>query len=467
MTITGKPTDLAIYLNTEIPPTVITTAYDIQLFLSVGGVEMAHVYSPTAGVVTISNVADLIASRLVSALTNYEVFYRLYENYHIQEGGYAWNDFQTGSYSVHRELREVNVTAEPAAYRLYFQKSIPDITIEKNEALTEVLFELKKGTETILAEKYVYDINNIIFIRNLDEVIEKYLNEDNLLLAFSYVITQGIKTHTGNFRVLKCDAEMPVDAEPWTRENFLTRSFREKRTSKARNEYLSFLHRTGFTTVSIHYTISYKSGSQILEKTGVLQEIQAPADDKVITFNASCGAVVTAAALPLATEILYYHIWLTGNTFETAVYCFYLDRQAYRYHKSFVFINCFGVLETFTATGLAVNKKTNEFGLGNIENHYRKITQDFVSEKTCNTGYLSDDEMEWLDDLIKSYSVGVYTPSDAMTEEITLVGVEKEDSEENRLQAFTFGYRAAKNNHLTFAAAILGIFDYTFNETFD
>jgi len=208
--------------------------------------------------------------------------------------------------------------------------------------------------------------------------------------------------------------------------------------------------------------------SVVTEKTGVMQTIAASAGDQVTTLNASLVALVTAAELALDTTILQYNIWLTGTGFETAKYAFLVDNTPYRHCKSFVFVNCFGVLETFTATGLTVNEKTNEYNLGNINNHYRKITQDFVSEKTCNSGYLSDVEMEWIDDLVKSYTVGLYTPGvSGMTEEITLVGVEKSDSEANELQAFAFSYRGAKNSHLAFANAAQGIFDDTFDETFD
>lgn len=362
----------------------------------------------------------------------------------------------------------MTISQEPIDGSLYFQKSIPDIILAKTDVDTPIIFELKKGADVVLLEKYVFDIDGIIRVRNLGEIVEKYFTASELLLDFTYTITQGAYTHSSTFTTLKCDAEMEVNASTWTALNFLTRSYCEKRTAKSRNEYLSFLQKSSFGAVTVNYKAYYMVGTVVTEKTGVLQSIAASAGNQITTFNASMGAMVTAAGLALNTAIFQYDIWLTGTDFLTAVYTFMVDNTPYRHSKSFVFINCFGVLETFTASGLAVNKKTNEFNLANIDNHYRKITQDFVSEKTCNSGFLSDVEMEWADDLIKSYTVGLYTPgTSGMSEEITLVGVDKTDTEANELQAFSFSYRGAKNSHLAFANAARGIFDDTFDEKFD
>ena len=360
------------------------------------------------------------------------------------------------------------VTQEPTLNSLYFQKNIPDIILTKNGDDTLVTFELKKGNDVILLEKYVYDTSNTLRIRNLGDVLEKYLNAQNLLLSFSYTITEGVSTHTSAFNVLKCDADMSVDANVWTQLNFLTRSYLEKRTSKNRNEYLSFLQKTSFGAVTKHFNVYYLLNGVVTQLAGTLGNIAASASDQVTTFNASMGALVTAAELAPSTDILQYEIWLTGTNFETGKTTFLVDTTPYRDAKYFVFTNCFGVLETFTATGKVETKKTAEYNLANIDNHYRKITQDFVAEKTANSGYLSSSEMDWTDDLLRSYDISTYKPgSTGSDEEITITSIEKTDTEANELQSFQFSYRHAKNNHLEFTNAAKGIFDDTFDETYD
>lgn len=359
------------------------------------------------------------------------------------------------------------VNQEPADNGLYFQKAIPDIILEKNGADTSVLFELKKGADVILLEKYVYDVANIIRIRNIGEVVEKYLSIENLMLGFSYTITDGATVHTRAFTAMKCDAEISVDANTWTAKNFLTRC-PDKRTTKSRNEYLSFLQKLSYGAVTVNFQLFYVIDGQYGSMTNVLPVIAASAGDVVTTFNASAMAVLNVTGLPTNTELLRYDIWLTGTGLETYRYTFMVDNMLYRYRQNFVFVNCFGVLETFTATGISDNKKTAEYNLGNIENHYRKISQDFISEKKLNSGFLSSYEMEWIDDLLRSYDVATYIPgSTGANTQVTLTEVDKTDTDANELQAFTFSYRNSKNNHTVFLELARGIFDFTFDNTFN
>ena len=362
----------------------------------------------------------------------------------------------------------MTITQEPANGSIYFQKSVPDIILAQNNAETSVTFELKKGTDVILTETYLYDADAAIIIRDIYKVIEAYLSAENLIQAFSYTLTENATTHTVTFTALKCEADMTVDADSWTAQNFLTRSYREKRTSKSRNEYLSFLQKTSYGTLTVHFRVVYYSVDHWAEATGTLATIAAAATTQVTTFNASMGALVTAAGLATDSEIIQYDIWITGTGVETARYTFLSDFNQYRNLKHFVFVNCFGVLETFTATGRTDAKKTAELNMGNIDNRYRKITQDFVNEKTVNSGFLSAEEMEWIDDLILSFAVSTYTPGvTGSDEEITITNFEKTDTEANELYSFSFMIRRAKNNHRQFVNAAKGIFDDTFDETYN
>jgi hypothetical protein len=126
------------------------------------------------------------------------------------------------------------------------------------------------------------------------------------------------------------------------------------------------------------------------------------------------------------------------------------------------------VLETFTSTGSANSNKSAEFNLANIQNHYRKISQDFVIETSQFSGFLSNAEMDWIDDLLISYNVSTYIPGvSGADQEITITSINKTDTENNVLQAFSFDYRKAKNNHLEFKRLAQSIFDFTFNSTFN
>lgn len=368
---------------------------------------------------------------------------------------------------------------------LYFQNNIPDICFTKGN-WDRAIFTLKDSTNTvILVEKYVFDTDGLITIRNLKDIIQNYFSNPftvesvgttnintKLVLDFSSEIRMinddANYSYQSNFKVLKCDVNMPYEASSWTANNFLTRSYLEKKTAVRRNEYLSFLMKNSYGVATIRYKAVYLVDGVRTEIIGTLGTIaQQVGDNNVATFNASLYRIKTVSNLANYTKVLQYDIWLTGTGLSTKIYTFLVDNVEYRNSKSFAFTNCFGVLETFTATGTSANKKYVEYNLANIDSHYRKLTQDFYSEKECNSGFVSDTEADWLDDFIRSYAILRYTQNPTDNEEITLTAIDKTDSEANELQAFSFTYRPAKNLHISFQNAVANISEFTFEQTFE
>ncbi len=279
------------------------------------------------------------------------------------------------------------------------------------------------------------------------------------------------KSNTSTFSVIRCEADMPdgLNAGTFAAQNFLTRLAREKRTATNRNEYLTYIHFGSYANVVVKYKVYYISEGIYSNKTGDFLTIASGSGDRHITFNASLSALRIAAALPIE-EILQYDLWFTESVqnVESNAYTFLIDSNYYRNKTHFVFENTFGMLETFSATGITENKISNEYNLANIQSRYRKTSQDFVSQKTCNSGFLQVHEMEWINDILLSYNIGLYVPGESgMSEEITITDHEKTDTDANKLQAFQFSYRRSKNNHLQFAAAALGIFDNTYDQTYN
>ena len=362
---------------------------------------------------------------------------------------------------------------------LLFEKNIPDIILQKENDEVSVDVVIKICATVILQENYKFDVDGYITVRRLDEIVSTYLSAEKTVISEN-VITTGLivdfsfslnELADNTFSVLRCEADMPTElnAETFVKNNFLTRLPREKRTATNLNEYLSYVHLATYSSVMLHYKAVYNLEGVRTEKTGTFATIPVQAADCFVTFNASLAKIRTIAALP--DEYIYqYDLWFTetSESLESNVFTFMVMDVYYRNRKHFVFENSFGVLETFTATGRSENKKTVEINLANIQGRYRKTTQDFVAETTVNSGLLSAEEMDWLDDLLLSYNVALYTPGvSGADEEITLTGSDKVDTEANELQAFTFSYRRAKNNHLQFTAAARGIFDTTFDTTFN
>lgn len=375
----------------------------------------------------------------------------------------------------------MNIIQEPTASGLYFHSTVPDIIIEKSDASTEITFELFKAGVSILAEKYVYDSESRITIHNLTEIFEKYFDEQmtNLPsstsftvpgvgpLVFSFEITEGVTTHSREFKVMRCDAEMIVEPAEWLPKNFLTRSYRQKRTSVQWIEFLSFLQLHSFGICTKHFRLIYMLDGVETEAIGTFGTIETAESDVVTSIYVSTGQILTAANLAKLTKCIRFEVWLTGTSFETNRYLFMVDNTPNRTIQPFVFVNSFGVLETFTASGHTYNANKVESSFSQIDRKFRRVHNDLKIERTCNSGYLSENEMEWIDDFICSNAIGAYNFNDLVIDEVTISEVEKNNADTNELMAFSFKYRRASNNHLQFLQAADGIFDKTFDNTFE
>ena len=287
----------------------------------------------------------------------------------------------------------------------------------------------------------------------------------------SYITMRTPLTSNFEFEVLRCEIDMPASVMPnvFVPNNFLTRLPREKRTGTNENEYLSFLHQPIDGAVNVRYKMYYLDGVVVHEETGVLLNIAATTAKEIVTFNASVAMVRALSAHPTA-YIYSYDLWVEKIELDTTtnVFTMLMADIGHRNKVRFVFENSFGVLETFTATGSSSTKKTVDFGFGNIQNKYKKIAQYYITETSQNSGFLTPEEMDWIDDLLLSYNVAIYMPGvSGAQEEIVIIAVDKVDDNSNTMNAFNFTYRPAKNNMLQFTAAAKGIFDDTFNDSFN
>lgn len=427
------------------------TMVDVTLKLGATVILEENYKYDTSGLITIRRIDEIVTAYLLAQKT--VVAGNVITTGLIQEFSVELNSGKTQDV-------QIAIASNPMSTLLY---------LTFNGTLTDVI-SIGDKVKSIGANTY-----DNVYIQSIDNIskIVALTNAITFTSGDSAVFEHGV-VDTYSFSALRCEADMPenVNAGIFASQNFLTRLPREKRTAINRNEYLSYIHFSTMADVVINYKVIYLSNAVITEKTGELTTINPGTGNRYVTFNASPAIIIEAAALTTET-ILQYDIWFsfideTVHEIESNVFTFLMDYNNYRNKQNFVFENSFGVLETFTRTGLLENKKLNEYNLANIQNRYRKTFQDFISEKTVYSGFLSENEMEWIDDLLLSYNVAVYTPGiSGATEEITITAHDKIDSEENALQAFKFIYRRSNNNHLQFVAAAQGIFDETYNNSFN
>lgn len=353
------------------------------------------------------------------------------------------------------------LSSSPSAGSLYFSSNVPDIVVHReNAGEIEFVFKVLRNSAVIVQETYQYDIEGKAVIRRLSDVVSSFFDQ-GLIQTFDFIVGE---ITLSNVMVLKCDSLVTVaNADIWTKANFLTRADSQKRTAYGRQEFLSYAHLAAYGTLSKMARI-VTAGGRYTVSLGRLGGVGA-ADVK--TFDASMATVLAGTGIN-PENVYNYQVWLSGTGITTNAFTFLPDNNPYRYKTNLIFENAFGCPETFTATGTMSVVKNVEKTFGNIQNNYRKLTQDFVSEKSKNSGHLTYPEMSWLDDLIRSFNVYTYAIDGVgVNEEVTIVSSDKTDTDANLLQSFRFNYRKSKIQHLHFATALDGVFDYTFDDSFE
>lgn len=357
---------------------------------------------------------------------------------------------------------------------LCFEKNIPDIILQKENNETKVDFVLSIGQIEIINESYFYDANGFVYIRNIDQIISPHLEAIQEIVS-GYIITTGLVQLfnfrlNGNefyyFEVIRSEADMgnTSPAEYAAANFFNANGF--KRTSVKRNEYLTYLHTPDMGNVLIKYKLVKFSNSQIQEISGQFVTVTPGEFYRFITLNVSLEKILESAGQTV-DNLLYYDVWFydvvadaNSNTFR-----FLIDKTPYRQEVNFVFVNSFGCFDTFTATGRSTIKKNLDLTISKIFGKIRKTDQEFLPETTINSGYLSKAEMEWIDELLLSFNVGLYLPGETTYEDITIISSDKSDSTVNALDWFEFTFR--RSAAAQFKKSGTGVFDITFDNTFN
>ena len=206
------------------------------------------------------------------------------------------------------------------------------------------------------------------------------------------------------------------------------------------------------------------AGSLSITGTYITVDDTTPVN-KIVTFNASLQKVLVAAQL-LPEHVFEYRLWAEntqqGITFNQ--FSFFPNYTNYRYKKLFVFKNSFNVSECFVATGKTISNIRLDIAHSITGSRMKKVSHDIEILHTCNSGYIPDDQLNWLDDLLTSDAVAELVNGALV--DVVLTETAKSSSNSNELQSFSFTYRLAKQNHQEMSGALSSIFDHSFDNSF-
>jgi hypothetical protein len=326
---------------------------------------------------------------------------------------------------------------------LCFATALKEIVI-RSDTTVKAVFDC--GGHTLLQETYSPDSENRIYIRDLKKLFLPYIPKTTLRNDFSIRLTpEGGSAVDINTTVLYALTDIDIPAADFLENSFLTLLQNEKNTYPEQKEFLSL-----FTAQQTNVSAIARYACERSETRNLT--INTP--NRVITLDVS-----PAELFPDPTQILYYSILAANRTFT-----FYIKPKTPREYSQILFLNSFGVKETFIPAAITQRENKSENRFVNFGGKYRKYDVELTKEHTANTGILTGKMADWIEDLFISR---LLSPDDTEKEIVITEAQVKRSTAADELPAFEFKYRHAENGSNTYSLQENRIFDNTYNFSFN
>lgn len=345
-----------------------------------------------------------------------------------------------------------------------FTNQFPNITV-RGTAKEKLLVSINMGGIVILKnEIYHFDTDGIATIRGMGDLLEKYFYDATYdIRRFSMNATISFvsagETVSKTIAVYFCRSY--VGGDRLTPEMFrsmpLTRT-QIKHTLPDAKEYLSFVSSTG---LSVLCDITYRSGGRMANK--IVELYTFSTSDAYNTVDAS-ATVIKSKLLSTDTPI-YWDIYISGHQDKAVRY--WMDKPMSFTPTVFIYQNDFGGVESFMCRGIRKDEIQAERETGVLAGRAFISRQTTLRSFTANTGTLDADQKEALISLLSSYSLMVLQDNIAIPVIISGENVSLHNFRSKLPTAeFTYTY-SARNLTIYKYNRSKGIFDYTFDETFN
>jgi hypothetical protein len=351
----------------------------------------------------------------------------------------------------------ISIVQQPDAYS--FSATLKDTVLQATANVSVTLTD-KATAAVILSETYTPDASGNVVIRALHKVLQGVIDPVSLIGNYTLSATCGADVVTFGFAVQYVTVEIDADYNTFINTRFLTLLQGAKATAVGRKEYLSLKVNTPTDVVA---TVTYSQAGEV-------------------TVNDITGVSVSAADGVVTVDVSPSRFVMPGYTLEKYVVTagvrtqiFWVDNLSPAGASSFVFINSFGVKETFTCMGLLERENKYDDSLyGMFSNSYRKFFTNLVKQFTSNTGFLSQAVADWMEDLFLSKSIFLYDNAGAGKEVTILEPSVQRTSDPTELPALSFTWRYAQENQQLYIYTTVStpgtksrIFDKTFDKSFN
>jgi hypothetical protein len=331
-----------------------------------------------------------------------------------------------------------------------------------------VLATISVGGGTVLEEKYIPDPGGIIRIMDIGDLAMVYFSNNDfssgndidgeaIILSVSLLEKDAVNPVVKSVTIYPSVVDFSGSLPTATFLSIPLSRAINKTTAYGRKEWISFY---GGSTVKLY--AAYRGTNSDVSKTVDFSMLADAA--KFYRLNVSPAVIATAIGCA-ETDLIYYNLY----TSQESIIRFTMDERNYPSQKTFVFRNCFGAQESFTCIGDEKPERNWTRSFGTMHKRMVSISRNLDNKMTVSSGYISDEDIEVLEDLLNSDKVCLldqYGFQDIIITDESFSFVDREDE----LKEVSFSYRFSQSNQFKTsykAFAKPRIFTHQFDDSFN
>ncbi|ADV44376.1 hypothetical protein Bache_2410 [Bacteroides helcogenes P 36-108] len=347
-----------------------------------------------------------------------------------------------------------------------FSSDMEDIRI--TEIREKLNVRMTVNGQEALSEIYYPDTGNAVTICDPSDIINEYFihpelggNDERISLPPIMVrLNFSDNQSSVDYTLYVFYSRYRVSFEPLTDFIFYSR-YKIKYIRQNSIDYLSFFVSE---KTRVFLDIIYLESGVSIKKT---VRLSLPESNRMVAYNMSLVKISSLSDIHYE-KIISYDARITNGALADLVR-YVIDRQDHREMHQFLYYNVFGLPESVAFSGLVQHSPELEGDMADMMKRRRRYRPFFNDLRTVNTGYLDENKYKAVIDMLTS-PVQCWYDTPSLPMEIYIKDIDFTHTRMgNQRVNVNFTFSPANRKHQVFNRYSFGggIFDYTFDRTFE
>ena len=340
-----------------------------------------------------------------------------------------------------------------------FSSTVPNLIVDSNGKVVEIIVKTRSSVgdwRVVLDEKYSGKADGTVELTALSDIADILTRTTRRIEMSVTAIIDGETANTTGI-VLRGNVDVDTPANDWLQNHFLTTLTGVKVTAPGRKELLHAFtperEGTVTATVLVHGEVTSRSDNIVASEV----------KDGIAVFNVGSDVVASLLDIPVDTIVEYTF------TLQSRSQTFRVLKDEVAPSAALQFVNSFGCIEYLycaaTRTAKTDITRSSMRTSGRLRNYRLQENKTF----SLLSGHLTDGMVEWAQEVLRSLQVFLCMEGRVWREVVITDSKSEISNADDEWAAIELSYAYSQKQHniLYGTGSDSGIFDETFDETFE